>query len=52
MVKTSLYDTTFCKTQQRLALRNCGVIDPESIDEYIAMTWSGVISVSTLPRAL
>ena len=37
MAKTSLYDTTFCATQQRLALRNCGVIDPENIDEYIAM---------------
>jgi NADP-reducing hydrogenase subunit HndC len=27
----------FYKKQQRLALRNCGVIDPESIDEYIAV---------------
>lgn len=32
---TSLSDTQFYKHQQRIALRNCGVIDPESIDEYI-----------------
>ena len=33
----SLNDTTFYKKQKRVALRNCGVINPESIDEYIAM---------------
>ena len=33
----SLADTTFYKSQKRVALRNCGVIDPEEIDEYIAM---------------
>ena len=33
----SLSDTTFYKSQKRVALRNCGVINPESIDEYIAM---------------
>lgn len=33
----SLSDTTFYKSQKRVALRNCGVIDPEQIDEYIAM---------------
>ena len=33
----SLNDTNFYKTQKRVALRNCGVIDPENIDEYIAM---------------
>ena len=32
---TSLADTQFYQHQQRIALRNCGVIDPESIDEYI-----------------
>ena len=32
----SLNDTTFYKKQHRVALRNCGVINPESIDEYIA----------------
>ncbi len=34
---TSLTDTQFYKKQTRIALRNCGVIDPENIDEYIAM---------------
>ena len=33
----SLNDTNFYKTQKRVALRNCGLINPESIDEYIAM---------------
>jgi len=33
----SLSDTPFYKKQKRIALRNCGVINPESIDEYIAM---------------
>lgn len=50
MVKRLLYDetvhkddikplseTNFYKKQKRVALRNCGVIDPENIDEYIAM---------------
>ncbi len=32
----SLSDTNFYKKQTRVALRNCGVIDPENIDEYIA----------------
>ena len=32
----SLNDTTFYSKQHRVALRNCGVIDPEKIDEYIA----------------
>ena len=32
---TSLSDTQFYKHQLRIALRNCGVIDPESIDEYL-----------------
>ena len=31
----SLDDTSFYKKQQRVALRNCGVINPECIDEYI-----------------
>jgi len=34
---TSLSDTLFFKKQKRVALRNCGVINPENIDEYIAM---------------
>ncbi len=33
----SLSDTDFYKKQKRVALRNCGVINPEKIDEYIAM---------------
>ncbi|MBQ9868146.1 MAG: NADH-quinone oxidoreductase subunit NuoF [Ruminococcus sp.] len=31
----SLSETNFYKKQKRIALRNCGVIDPENIDEYI-----------------
>ena len=31
----SLNETRFYKKQKRVALRNCGVIDPENIDEYI-----------------
>ena len=33
---TNLEETDFYKKQLRIALRNCGVIDPRSIDEYIA----------------
>ena len=32
----SIESTDFYKKQKRVALRNCGVIDPENIDEYIA----------------
>ncbi|MEG1711288.1 MAG: NADH-quinone oxidoreductase subunit NuoF [Clostridia bacterium] len=35
-VVLSLNDTEFLKNQVRVALRNCGVIDPENIEEYIA----------------
>lgn len=31
----SLHDSNFMKMQTRVALRNCGVINPENIDEYI-----------------
>ena len=31
-----LDELTFYKKQKRIALQNCGVIDPEEIDEYIA----------------
>ena len=34
---TSLAETRFYKHQHRIALRNCGVINPESIDEYIGV---------------
>ncbi|WP_102411811.1 NADH-quinone oxidoreductase subunit NuoF [Beduinella massiliensis] len=33
----SLDEIGFYKKQRRIALRNCGVIDPENIDEYIAL---------------
>ena len=33
----SLKETKFYAKQKRVALRNCGVINPEIIDEYIAM---------------
>lgn len=33
----SLNETRFYKKQMRVALRNCGVIDPEQIEEYIAL---------------
>ena len=36
-IAASLSETGFYKKQQRVALRNCGVINPEVIDEYIAM---------------
>ena len=32
----SLNETAFYAKQRRIALRNCGVINPENIDEYIA----------------
>ena len=32
----SLDETSFYKKQKRIALRNCGVINPENIEEYIA----------------
>ena len=35
-VVQKLDDLTFYKKQKRIALKNCGVIDPENIDEYIA----------------
>ena len=31
----SFSDTNFAKKQRRIALRNCGVINPENIEEYI-----------------
>jgi NADP-reducing hydrogenase subunit HndC len=35
-IETSLDKVSFYKKQVRVALKNCGVIDPENIDEYIA----------------
>jgi len=34
--KIPLMDSQFYKKQKRVALRNCGIIDPENINEYIA----------------
>ena len=34
---TSLSNTQFYEKQMRVALRNCGVINPEDVDEYIAL---------------
>ena len=34
--KTAIDDIQFYQKQFRVVLRNCGVIDPENIDEYIA----------------
>ena len=36
IVVNRLDDLPFYKKQLRIALKNCGVIDPENIDEYIA----------------
>ena len=36
-VTKSLNEVDFYKKQMRIALRNCGVIDPENIEEYIAV---------------
>jgi len=35
-ITKSLENVDFFKKQMRIALRNCGVINPENIDEYIA----------------
>ncbi|MCL2718738.1 MAG: NADH-quinone oxidoreductase subunit NuoF [Lachnospiraceae bacterium] len=32
----SFHDTDFFKYQHKISLRNCGIIDPECIEEYIA----------------
>ena len=48
---TSLSDTQFYKHQLRIALRNCGVINPESIDEYIGMDgYTALERILTLVR--
>ena len=35
-VSKAINETSFYKSQKRVVLRNCGLIDPENIDEYIA----------------
>ncbi len=32
----AINETSFYKSQKRVVLRNCGLIDPENIDEYLA----------------
>ena len=39
-----LNEVAFYKKQQRLALNNCGVIDPENIEEYIALDGYGALA--------
>ena len=43
-IMMSAEDGEFLSKQTRIALRNCGVIDPESIDEYRAAGGYGAIS--------
>ena len=40
----ALDDTAFYKKQHRVALRNCGVINPECIDEYIGRGGYGALA--------
>ena len=51
----SLNQTPFYQKQYRVALRNCGVINPESIDEYIAVegyTALGKVLTEMTPEAV
>ena len=43
-------DVRLLHSQRRIALRNCGVIDPECIDEYIAR--EGYAAIETCVRSL
>jgi NADH:ubiquinone oxidoreductase subunit F (NADH-binding)/(2Fe-2S) ferredoxin/NAD-dependent dihydropyrimidine dehydrogenase PreA subunit len=44
-------DMPFYKKQIRIALRNCGMIDPENITEYIAFRgYEALANVLTMPR--
>ena len=53
---TSLSETQFYKHQFRIALRNCGVINPESIDEYIGadgyVALSNILEKKTPPQEI
>ena len=53
---TSLTETQFYKHQYRIALRNCGVINPESIDEYIGangyMALERILTEQTPPQEI
>ena len=48
-IKT-LKELAFYEPQERIALRNCGVIDPLQIDEYIAR--EGYISMATMLKEM
>ncbi|MCQ2455979.1 MAG: NADH-quinone oxidoreductase subunit NuoF [Clostridia bacterium] len=48
--KSSLAETNFYKKQKRVALRNCGVINPEKIDEYIGK--SGYLALAKVIREM
>lgn len=50
-VATRLEQMDFFSHQYRIALRNCGVIDPESIDEYIAMDGYQALSDLLIQKA-
>lgn len=41
---TSICEVPFYKKQYRIALRNCGIIDPENLDEYIKMDGYAALS--------
>ena len=48
----SLNETQFYKKQKRVALRNCGVIDPENIDKAIDLYEATVNQVAELTEKL
>ncbi len=53
---TSLKETTFYKHQLRIVLRNCGVINPEDIDEYIGVdgykALGNILTTGMAPQAV
>ena len=50
----NITETIFFKKQLRIALRNCGIIDPENIDEYIAFDGYKALEsvISSAPEAV
>ncbi len=42
-------DARFLEKQTRVALRNCGVVDPTSIDDYIEMDGYKAIDKALTP---
>ncbi len=53
---TSLKETTFYKHQLRIVLRNCGIINPENIDEYIGVdgykALGDILTTGVAPQAV